>query len=480
MRKLVLLVVLMLPYFAETGLSKEVSLQEVKNAGLPILTITTVNGEVPTYERADPPKGCIGLSIKNATKVPARMTISVDGKVVYDSGDYEKDKSGLTIKVRGNTSAYAYKRPFKLKLQKKADLLRRGDKKFNDKDWALIKDEKLRSKMGLKINELLGIQWTPSYEYVNLVFNGEYHGVYMLVETVERNVGCRLNVAETGFVFEFDPYWWNEDKYIPSTLTKTMQYTYKYPDSEKVTEEQQTYMTGLVSQFETSISTGTYTNYIDVNSFAAWMLGHDLLGCNDGAGSNVFLTKYDNSTDTKIMMANLWDFDSALSTKRTEKWDGAHDNKIFGTLFKSTNQTFVRTYKRRWDELKSTLFSQIDEYLTDYANSAECTALTQSLILDSRRWNNTTISVMSEIEYTRQWFASRKDWLEKNIHSLKGYKKLGDVNDDDKADEKDLKAIVSYIMGDIPEDFNEYAADVNGDDKVNVGDVVTFISKYMK
>ena len=178
MRKLVLLVVLMLPYFAETGLSKEVSLQEVKNAGLPILTITTVNGEVPTYERADPPKGCIGLSIKNATKVPARMTISVDGKVVYDSGDYEKDKSGLTIKVRGNTSAYAYKRPFKLKLQKKADLLRRGDKKFNDKDWALIKDEKLRSKMGLKINELLGIQWTPSYEYVNLVFNGEYHGVY--------------------------------------------------------------------------------------------------------------------------------------------------------------------------------------------------------------------------------------------------------------------------------------------------------------
>ena len=57
---------------------------------------------------------------------------------------------------------------------------------------------------------------------------------------------------------------------------------------------------------------------------------------------------------------------------------------------------------------------------------------------------------------------------------------MGDVNDDDKADEKDLKAIVSFIMGDIPDDFNEYAADVNGDGEVNVRDVVTFISKYVK
>ena len=102
------------------------------------------------------------------------------------------------------------------------------------------------------------------------------------------------------------------------------------------------------------------------------------------------------------------------------------------------------------------------------------------MVLDSKRWNVETVSVTSEIDYIRQWFATRKDWLEKSIHKLKGYKKLGDVNDDNAADKKDLKAIVSYIMGDIPEDFNEYAADVNGDDKVNVGDVVTFISKYMK
>lgn len=480
MRKLVLLVVMMLPYFAETSSSKEVSLQEVKNAGLPILTIITVNGEEPTYEKADPPKGCIGLSIKNATKVPARLTLSFDGTVLYDSGDYVEGKSGITVKVRGNTSAFGHKKPYKLKLQKKADLLRRGDKKFNDKDWALIKDEYLFAKTGLKTNELLGLQWTPAYEYVNLVFNGEYRGVYMLIETVERNVNCRLNVAETGYIFENDAYWWNEDKYIPSTLSSSVQYTYKYPDGDKVNEEQHTYIKNLVSQFENSFKNGTYTDYIDVISFANWMLCHDLLGCKDGAGSNVFLTKYDNTAETKVMMANLWDFDSAFSAERSQKWDAAHNRSFFSLLFNSTNQSFVRTYKRRWDEIKFTLFNQIDAYLTNYAKSKECTALNKSLVLDSKRWNVETVSVTSEIDYIRLWFATRKDWLEESIHKLKGYKKLGDVNDDNEADKKDLKAIVSYIMGDIPKDFNKYAADVNDDGKVNVRDVVVFTSKYVK
>ena len=152
MRKRVQLVVLALLCIAISGFSNEVNLQEVMNAGLPVLVVTTVNGEEPTYDRADPPTDCFGLSIMNATKVPARMTISVDGKVVYDSGDYEKDKGGLTVKVRGNTTAFHSKKPYKLKLQKKADLLCRGDEKFKDKEWALIKDENLFAKAGLKVS----------------------------------------------------------------------------------------------------------------------------------------------------------------------------------------------------------------------------------------------------------------------------------------------------------------------------------------
>ena len=48
----------------------------------------------------------------------------------------------------------------------------------------------------------------------------------------------------------------------------------------------------------------------------------------------------------------------------------------------------------------------------------------------------------------------------------------GDANRDGVVDEKDVNTIVSHIMGGIPENFDEEAADLNGDKKVNVADIV--------
>ena len=113
-------------------------LTDIIRLGLPLLYIETVDSEEPTCEYVSAPSGCMGMTIRNATKVPGRITMyqRIEGldSVVYDSGDYEKDVSGMTIKIRGNTSAYADKKPYKIKLQKKKDMLMRGDEaKFKDK-----------------------------------------------------------------------------------------------------------------------------------------------------------------------------------------------------------------------------------------------------------------------------------------------------------------------------------------------------------
>ena len=475
-----LFVFLMLQSFAIAAFPDEVNLQEVLNAGLPVLTISTVNGEEPTYEMVDHPDGCNGYSIKNATKVPARLTISRNGALLYDSGDYVADKSGLTIKVRGNLSARnSAKKPYKLKLQKKADLLCRGDEKFKDKNWALIRDERMLMKAGLKINELGGLQWTPAYEYVNVMFNGNYRGVYMLIETVERNTKCRLDVAENGYVIEYDTYWWNEDKYIFSKLYYAMNYTYKYPDSEKVTEEQHAYIKDVVDKFDDSILYGFYPDKIDVKSFANWMFCHDIMGCKDGMGSNMFLTKYDNTDDTKLQMANMWDLDTAL--ENIGKWDGAHNSWFFGKLFKNTNRSFVREYIKRWYKLRSTIFDKIDTYMADYANSEEFIALGKSLEMDYKRWGENQVNPSQEIDIIRQWFVTRKVWLDENISMLNNQEtkpvKLGDVNDNGTIDDNDVEALVSHIMGNTPDVFEDEVADVNQDGNVDVADVVALIKK---
>ena len=44
-----------------------------------------------------------------------------DGLLSYDSGDYVDGESGMTLKIRGNTSAWQLRKPYKIKLQKKAD-----------------------------------------------------------------------------------------------------------------------------------------------------------------------------------------------------------------------------------------------------------------------------------------------------------------------------------------------------------------------
>lgn len=149
----------------------------------------------------------------------------------------------------------------------------------------------------------MGLQWTPQGEYVNVIVNREYFGFYFLSESVERNDKCRINVdKKTGFIFEFDTYWWNEKLYVQSPIltTKSQNYTFKYPDSDDITDEQLEYFTQMIYQVENSLLNGTYPEYLDVESFAAWMLAHDLLGNWDSGGSNMYLTKYDNTFQSKV------------------------------------------------------------------------------------------------------------------------------------------------------------------------------------
>lgn len=49
---------------------------------------------------------------------------------------------------------------------------------------------------------------------------------------------------------------------------------------------------------------------------------------------------------------------------------------------------------------------------------------------------------------------------------------IGDANDDGELTDADVKAIACHILGNTPTEFNKKMADVNGDNKVNVADIV--------
>ena len=214
----------------------------VEELVLPVLYINTVNSEEPTCDYVEHPEGSMGRSITNVTKVPARLVIKKQNKTQYDSGVYKKGESGLTIKIRGNTSAYFNpKKPYKLKLQKKADILfRENENAYKDKNWLLL-PLYIFPLAGLKINELLGMPYAPQGSPVNVFINGDYRGIYLLMESVQQNEQCRVCInKDNGYLVERDPYWWNENLYFTTSIYSgpSYCYTFKYPDADDVTTQQ--------------------------------------------------------------------------------------------------------------------------------------------------------------------------------------------------------------------------------------------------
>ncbi len=89
----------------------------------------------------------------------------------------------IQIKLRGNSTAWGPKRPFKIKLDEKSDLFGMGA----NKHWCLLANymdrTNLRNKISYDFSMDLGLVGCSS-EMVNLVFNGDYYGLYELTEAI--------------------------------------------------------------------------------------------------------------------------------------------------------------------------------------------------------------------------------------------------------------------------------------------------------
>lgn len=404
---------------SKTAVSDVVS---VAYTDLPVVKIYTVNGEEPTADYVSSPAGCYGAGLKNATKPKARMQIFKANQAdpIFDSGEYNKSaKTGLTIKLRGNTSAYSNKKPYKLKLQKKADLLAdllpNRTSKHKDKEWILLKDAtSLNTFVGMAVADLAGTQWTPEFAFVNVVINDSYRGVYLLIEAITQNE-TRINVSENGYIIERDAYWWNEDIRFITTLYN-QKYTFKYPDDEDLTADQLLYIENYMNTLEQHVKDDSYEECLDVESFARWLLIHDILGTWDSAGSNIYMSKYDSS-DSKIYMSTTWDYDCIFQMKNS--WARQHDeNRIYASsMMISTNTAFKDSYKSQWATLSSSLWNDLSGKL-DELNTAHGEDINLSRKCDAIRWGGNSKTVSEDIEVAQNWFTSRIDWLNTAINDL--------------------------------------------------------------
>lgn len=428
-RKLILLIFILFCINEVIAQNTDFSQENIDKIGLKVIHIETENNEEPECEFAEAPEGCMGMTSINAKKVKCRIYITLKGDTLYDSGMFEKNQSGATIKINGNTSAYFAipgNYPYKIKLQKKADLLNRNNERFDDKEWRLINDGyTLNTIIGLKISELLQFSWTPAYTPCNVFINGDYRGCYLLIESVKRNKDCRINVDKTsGYIVERDPYWWKENRFFTTNYfasSKGYRWTWKYPDEDDVLPEQEDYITQFINDTEQSILNETYSNYIDIKSFAKWILAHDILGSKDSGGTNLYVAKYDDTPNSLLEMPVLWDFDSNFRMEPGE-FSKCHNNAgdfYFYNLFNNTNNSFTSKYKELWLQIKPTLLSTITQYILSITDSEYGRALESSRMLHYNRWGYTPYETIGELaQEAINWFNNHLDKLDVNINKL--------------------------------------------------------------
>lgn len=355
-----------------------------------LLKIVTVNGEMPSATVVSPPENGVGVGIQSEY-VPGCMTVDLNGGKVYDSGVYQKNVSGMRIKIRGNsTGAYMNQHPYKIKLTKKADLLT-FDGDYKNKNWALLSmytwntsmknsESNILTLAGLAVCNAIGFPWTPRTRFANVVLNDKYQGLYHLIETVEKDKK-RIDIDDTGFIIENDAYWWNEngEYFKTDRQAKAMGYTFKYPEYGEMTENTRQAIKDYMNTVENAVYTQTgIENYIDYTSFAKWILVHDILGSEDFCGSNMFLYKETFGEkapfQSKLMMGTPWDFDSTFKVD-DNSWSNQHTSDIFfyPQLFK--DEKFRTEYRRLYNEKKNEVYPYVEKYFADlkgnYGNAFE-------------------------------------------------------------------------------------------------------------
>lgn len=264
--------------------------------------------------------------------------------------------------------------------------------------------------------------WVPACMCVNLIVNGNYRGFYILIESVKRNEKCRINVdEEKGYIAEVDPYWWNEEVYVESSLLQTAtleqyKFTFKYPDSKEVTQAQLDAFKAYIDLLDASISKGTYPLYIDVESCARWLLAHQLLGTLDSAGSNIFFIKRDDQSP--LQMATLWDFDSVFGIQG--RFTSIMSVHYFGRMLKySPNKLLAREMQRIWQEEKEHIMDESTSFCNSLSNEKLAQAIDKSMRADNKRWPG---CFMDDMETTtnklREWFPTRAEEIDSLLQTL--------------------------------------------------------------
>ena len=424
--------------------------------------------------------------------------VPITSKEEYVYADYYVDNMGIEgienvgsqdapqlmeIRGRGNYTWSDFdKKPYRIKLDQKTPLL--GMKR--NKHFALLAhpDDKLgflRNTVGFELSRRLGLAWTPAQQPVEVVLNGDYLGLYMLTEII-RVEPDRVNITEQanyetnrflitgGWLVEIDNYLEEEQIRTVEGNGNSIWSTYKSP--ELLSDEQRTYLTGLINTANAAIYVSDKTNnswekYIDPDTLACFYLTQELLDDTESFHGSCYWHK-ENGDSTKIMFGPVWDFGNAFhrTPNRFIYDQPAFTQTWIGEIAKFPH--FQEIVLKHWNRYVRIHHKSMDEFIDDFIGKIYYAAMS-----DAARWPQYgNPDILNDRDTFKSYFHSKYSWLASQWGEPSDVP--GDVNLDGSVNAADVTLLYDILLGGMPlDDELSILADVNHDGSVTSADVTT-------
>lgn len=391
-----------------------------------------------------------------------RMTTDDGDMILQDRGTYREgtfsvaadgtgDVAGVPaeIRARGN-STWRYvtqKKSYQVKLGQEQGLLGMAPAKR----WVLLANafdrSQLRNFAAFELARRTGLGWVPSCDWVELILNGDYRGVYQLCEKIEvapdkLDIG-RLTPGVTdgeaitgGYIVSFGttpP----GDKQHWQTPVEDLQVAIYRPRADDSNAEQTRWIRNYVDEIEQILYSDDFADpengyraWLDVDSFIDYWIVEELTLDDDAFLSSFYA--YKERGVAQLRAGPVWDFDKSMGSDysrlepEVDGWytmhpgvAGADSRGWIVRLFE--DPAFVMDAAARWNALLPAIRQVPDEVRAAGAMLGDATERDRFRWADevdtNPRWKIPygEVSEADSPEFIAEWLADRTVWITDNL-----------------------------------------------------------------
>ena len=426
-----------------------------------------------------------GAQIVDEPKTMARMGMidNGPGQRNHLTDAWNEYDGWIGIEYRGNASMSFPKKPFTFETRNEdgsddnIELL--GMPRENDfiLRAAFIDKTLMRDAIAYYLSRSMG-RWAPRTRHVELVLNGSYEGVYILVEKIKpddnRLAIVRMDTTDIagealtgGYVWSVQQPDFNDVVFLGDRSEGNSR-VLKYPKPDEVTREQIDYIHDYEESFRMIMRRPSFNDpvtgypaYIDVSTFIDEIIVQEITSNSDAYGWSSYFYKDRNA---KMSAGPAWDFDQALSNSTYNDGDRVDAFVIEKTVDWArpsfwdrlwSDDGFREQVSQKWVEYRrgplqlNRIFAFVDSVAT-YLNEAQTRNFQQWPILGVPIWRSTAgvehrDTYQKEVDYMKEYVADHVEWLDSQ---------LGDPGDVDSENEMNTSVDNFELLQNFPNPFN--------------------------